>query len=153
MHPTPKFHPTTLTTVSPGPQVPAPRLKPAILLLNGNHYVSAVIWTLLNHFGFEIVSETSGPIGLELARSLFPDAVVLDVNLPGMNGLEICRRLKADPATDTLPVIFCTGQVYLADEAMELGAAAFLDEMSGVIQLPDCLRKILSARTAGSDAV
>jgi CheY-like chemotaxis protein len=100
---------------------------------------------LLNHFNFEVISETSGPVGRELARNLRLDAVVLDVDLPMMNGLEICRQLKADPETRALPVIFCSGQRYLADEAMEVGAAAFLAKPNEVFKLPGCLRQIIAA--------
>ena len=130
---------------------PAGPKKPAVLVVQDDPYVSAVLWTLLNHSGFDVVSETSAPVGWELARSLRLDAVVLDVNLPVINGLEICRRLKADPATHGLPVIFCSGQGYVADEAMELGAAGFLDTMSDLTQLPDCLRKVFSAQRPVGD--
>jgi CheY-like chemotaxis protein len=145
-----KFHRVGPSTSLSGPRSETPSGKPTILVVNGDHYVSAIIWTLLNKFDFDVVSETSGPAGLQLARGLAPDAVVLDVNLPDLNGLEICRRLKADLATRALPVVFCSTQRYLADEAVELGAAAFLDGISGVIQLPACLGNLLSARRAAS---
>jgi CheY-like chemotaxis protein len=147
----PNQFPRARTATSlPGPQSATSSGKPTILVVNGDHYVSAIIWTLLKNFDFDVVSETSGPAGLQLARSLSPDAVVLEVNLPDLNGLEICRRLRADPATRALPVVFCSRQRYLADEAIELGAAAFLDGISGVIQLPACLGNILPARRAAS---
>ena len=116
--------------------------------MEGDLYVSAVLWTLLNRFNFEVTSETSGPVGRELARNLRLDAVVLDVNLPGMNGLEICRQLKADPETRALPVVFCSRQYYLADEAMEVGAAAFLHMPGEINKLVACLEQILCVRTA-----
>jgi CheY-like chemotaxis protein len=143
MRATTHLQPTT-TTALPGQ--PDPASKPTVLVVENDPYISAILWTLLNHFNFQIVSETSGPVGRELARSLSPDAVVLDVDLPGMNGLEICRQLKADPQTRALPVVFCSGQGYLADEALEVGAAAFLKMPGEIIKLPDCLNKILSVR-------
>jgi DNA-binding response OmpR family regulator len=120
--------------------------KPTILVVQSEPYLSAVLWTLLTRNGFRVVSETSGPAGAQLARSLSPEAIVLDVNLPGMNGLEICRQLKEDLETSSIPVVFCTGQHYLADEAMELGAAAFLFVPGDVMRLPERLRVVLSMR-------
>jgi len=137
--------PAAPPTASPGQPGPASARKPTVLVVEDNPYVSAVLWTLLSRFNFEVISETSAPAGRQLARSLRLDAVVLDVNLPGINGLEICRQLKADPETRALPVIFCSSQQYLADEAMEVGAAAFLTKPGEVIKLPDCLRQILAA--------
>jgi CheY-like chemotaxis protein len=140
-----QMRPVAPPTALPDQPDPAALRKPTVLVVQHDPYVSAVLWTLLNHFNFKVVSETSGPVGRQLVRSLSPDAVVLDVDLPGMNGLEICRQLKADPKTRTLPVVFCSGQRYLADEALELGAAAFLDLPGEIIKLPACLREILSA--------
>ncbi len=137
------FHPAT-TTALPGQ--PDPASKPLVLVVEKDTYSSAILWTLLNHFNFKVFCETSGPVGRQLARSLSPDAVVLDVDLPGMNGLEICRQLKVDPKTRPLPVVFCSRQHYLADEAMELGAAAFLDMPNDIVKLPNCLREILSGQ-------
>jgi CheY-like chemotaxis protein len=125
---------------------PASARKPTVLVMEGDPYVSAVLWTLLSRFNFEVFSEISGTVGRDLARNLHLDAVVLDVNLPGMNGLEICRQLKADPETRALPVVFCSRQGYLADEAMEVGAAAFLAKPNEVFKLPGCLSQILAAR-------
>src|SRR6516225_9535090 len=129
--------PAAPPTALPDRPDPASARKPTVLVVEDNPYVSAVLWTLLSRFNFEVISETSAPAGRQLARSLRLDAVVLDVNLPGINGLEICRQLKADPETRALPVIFFSSQQYLADEAMEVGAAAFLTKPGEVIKLPD----------------
>lgn len=117
-----------------------------MLVVQSDAYISAAVWTLLSRRGFRVVCETSGPVGAQLARSLSPDAVVLDVNLAEMNGLEICRQLKASPETRSMPVIFCGGQQYLADEAMELGAAAFLSMPGEIFKLPGCLQAVLALR-------
>ncbi|HLX72619.1 MAG TPA: response regulator [Verrucomicrobiae bacterium] len=121
-------------------------MPPTVLVVQNDAYISAVLWTLLSQRGYRVVCENSGPEGLLLVRSLFPDAVVLDVNLPGVNGLEICRQIKADPDTRSMPVLFCSAQTYLADEAMEFGATAFLSVPGEVIKLPECLRAVLGAR-------
>jgi CheY-like chemotaxis protein len=132
----------------PGQPDPASARKPTVLLLESDPYVAAILWTLLDRSNFQVIRETSGPAGRELARNLRLDAVVLDVDLPVMNGLEICLQLKADPETRALPVVFCSGQRYLADEAMEVGATAFLAKPNEVFKLPGCLRQIIAAGPA-----
>ena len=140
--------PVALLAAGRGQPEPASATKPTVLVVEGDPYVSAILWTLLDRFDFEVISETSGPVGRELARNLRLDAVVLDVDLSVMNGLEICRQLKADPETRALPVVFCSGQDYLADEAMEVGATVFLAEPNEVFKLPGCLRQIIAAGPA-----
>jgi DNA-binding response OmpR family regulator len=120
--------------------------RPMVLTVQSDQCISAVLWTLLTRNGFDVVSETSGLVDALLARSASPDVIVLDVNLPGTNGLELCRRLKADAQTSLIPIIFCSGQHYLADEALELGAAAFLSVPGEIYKLPGCLREILAVR-------
>ena len=57
-----------------------------------------------------------------------PDAILLDVTMPGIDGYEVCRRLKADPATRNIPVLFITGQTDAGSEArgLELGAMDYI---------------------------
>ena len=80
--------------------------------------------------GCETVTANSGSAGLELARTSRPDFIILDIQMPGMDGFQVCKALKADPGTRHIPVIFLTGQP--ADSAMrirglEIGAEAFLN--------------------------
>ncbi len=112
---------------------------PTVLLVEDDPDVSAIMSLLLTDGGFEVSTAWSGPEGLSRARNFAPDIVVLDVNLPGMNGLEICRQLKASPETCGLPVVFCSGERDLAGEAVNLGAAAFLTKPDDILKLADCL--------------
>jgi diguanylate cyclase (GGDEF)-like protein len=78
----------------------------------------------------QVFMATSGPQALALCLSKQPDLVLLDVMMPGMDGFEVCRRLKADPATADIPVIFVTAH---SDEAAEtlgldVGAVDFISK-------------------------
>lgn len=78
----------------------------------------------------QVLMATSGAQALQLAASAQPDLVLIDVVMPGMDGHEVCRRLKADPATRDIPVIFVTAH---GDEAAEvlglqLGAVDFISK-------------------------
>jgi CheY-like chemotaxis protein len=59
---------------------------------------------ILRQAGFEIIEAATGAEALRLAKEN-PDLVILDVNLPDMDGFEVCERIKADPATSLIPVL------------------------------------------------
>ena len=60
--------------------------------------------------GFDVRSQASGYGCLEVARLFDPAVIILDIDMPGMDGIETCRRLKSDPTTSHIPVLFLTGQ-------------------------------------------
>lgn len=70
--------------------------------------IADVLRLYLSRDGFRVAVETTGPAALEAARRLRPAAIVLDVGLPGMDGTEVCRRLRADG--DWTPILFCTAR-------------------------------------------
>lgn len=65
---------------------------------------------LLRSKGYDVLRATSGRAGLQLARNKLPDLVLLDVMLPDLSGLEVCRQIKADPKLMNVFVILCSGQ-------------------------------------------
>jgi len=78
--------------------------------------------------GHDIRVATRGADALDLARRLPPDIILLDVVMPDMDGYEVCRRLKADPATAEIPIIFVTAKFAPEDEAygLSLGAVDYI---------------------------
>jgi PAS domain S-box-containing protein len=86
---------------------------------------------ILRHAGYEVVECTTGGEALRLLRELPPDVVLLDVRLPDMSGLAVCRRIKEDPATAYLPVIQISS-TFLTErdeaEALKHGADIYLTE-------------------------
>ena len=77
---------------------------------------------------YEVLTASSGPAALEIAGRDSPDIVLLDVMMPGMDGLEVCRRLKSDPATRYIPVVMVTALSDVSDRlrGLEVGADDFL---------------------------
>ena len=77
---------------------------------------------------YDVITAYDGPTALAMAASECPDIVLLDVMMPGMDGFEVCRRLKATPETREIPIIFLTGLESDADEALglSLGAEDFI---------------------------
>lgn len=78
--------------------------------------------------GPEILFALDGQEGLEIASNQFPDLILLDILMPGMDGYEVCRRLKAEPRTRNIPVIFITAMDHEEDEAhgLEIGAIDYI---------------------------
>jgi len=76
----------------------------------------------------QVLTATSGAQALQICRTLQPDLVLLDVVMPGIDGHEVCRQLKADPLTRDIPVIFVTSQDDACQETLglELGAVDFI---------------------------
>ena len=86
---------------------------------------------LLKHYikGSSIFTANSGEYGLNLAQKEQPDTILLDINMPGIDGFEVCRRLKTIEETKHIPIILITGMEKDAKKrakGIDLGADAFL---------------------------
>ncbi|MFZ5863650.1 MAG: response regulator transcription factor [Nitrospirota bacterium] len=83
---------------------------------------------LLTHYleqsGYRVRTETTGSAGLRAALERVPDVIILDVMLPGLDGYEVCRRLRNDPATATVPILMLTARGEETDKVrgLEIGA-------------------------------
>ncbi len=103
----------------------APR---TILLVDDEPNVLKMVSRRLTSEGYQVVTALSGEEGLQLAQTQQPDLILLDIMLPKMKGRDVCARLKADPATQEIPVIFLTA-LGLADHVkagMDLGAEDYI---------------------------
>lgn len=97
-----------------------------VLVVEDERAISDLLRLYLSREGFGVHVAIDGPSGLEAARSLHPVAIILDVGLPGMDGTEVCRRLRADG--DWVPVLFCTARDDEVDRVLglELGADDYI---------------------------
>src|SRR4051812_15513573 len=89
-----------------------------------------VLTRVMAHEGYHVVSAISGELALDAVALEKPDIVLLDVNMPSMNGFEVCRHLKSQPATRLLPVILMTGLTAIEDRirGIDAGADDFLSK-------------------------
>ncbi len=87
-----------------------------------------VVGTMLRNAGFEIMPTTSGAQALERVRVQLPDLILLDLMMPEMDGLEVCKRLKAEPLTRQIPVIFLTASNEMEHlvKGFEVGAVDYV---------------------------
>ena len=96
---------------------------PRLLVVDDQPVNIQVLYEIFNR-DHDVYMATSGSQALEVCRSNPPDIILLDVLMPGMDGLEVCVRLKADPATRDIPIIFVTAQDNPDDEVKGLNAGA-----------------------------
>src|SRR6266571_6265787 len=99
-----------------------PRTFRALIIDDDRDLLLLVRKTLEFLAGWEVVTAASGAAGIELARSAVPDVVLVDLMMPEMDGYEVCRRLKAEPATREVPVIFVSVHGEAVDKVKAFGA-------------------------------
>jgi len=75
---------------------------------------------------FTVKAATNGMVALKIAGKQPPDLVLLDIQMPGMDGYEVCRQLKADPATAAIPVVFLTGESGVDAEVAAAGGCGYI---------------------------
>jgi two-component system alkaline phosphatase synthesis response regulator PhoP len=102
--------------------------KATILIVDDEEDIIELVKLNLNREGYQMLACTTGEKALELAGSKRPDLVILDLMLPGIDGMEVCRRLKADPETQQIPVLMLTAKGEEADivAGLELGASDYV---------------------------
>jgi DNA-binding response OmpR family regulator len=99
---------------------------------------------------YQIVEATRGTEALIVAQKEHPDLFLLDVNMPDLNGLEVCRRLKADPNFKDTPVVMLTSASEDADRAagMAAGADTYLTKPFSPLELLEAIQQQLSLGSA-----
>jgi len=92
----------------------------------------------------EVITAIQGRLGLDLARQHIPDVVLLDLHLPDMPGQEVLRRLRADPATASVPVVITTADASpgQAERLIEQGATAYLTKPLDLVELFDLIERV-----------
>jgi diguanylate cyclase (GGDEF)-like protein len=99
-----------------------------VLLIDDSQAIHALVRSRLADEPVTLVSAYSGREGLTAAHQYNPELILLDVDLPDVEGLEVCRQLKADAATSSIPIIFLAGRISPDDRiySPEAGAADFI---------------------------
>jgi two-component system, cell cycle response regulator DivK len=103
-----------------------PDSAPLVLVVDDVEDNRDVYDQFLRHAGFRVAMASDGEDGLAKSVTLQPDVIILDLGLPRMDGWEVARRLKANQATKTIPIVALTGHV--TKEARATALAAGVDE-------------------------
>ena len=114
-------------------------MKKKFLLIEDNEQNRYLVTFLLTQRGHEVVPAESGPVGIELAGRIRPDLILLDIQLPGMDGYAVARALKSDPALHPVPIVAVTSYAMLGDREQALAAGC-----NGYIEKPINPRTIVA---------
>src|SRR5207249_2448835 len=99
-------------------------MKPRILIVDDEPEAIKLVEFNLKQAGFEVVAAADGATALKKTRELLPSLIVLDLMLPEMDGLDVCKILRRDPATAGIPILMLTAKAAEIDRVLglELGA-------------------------------
>jgi two-component system phosphate regulon response regulator PhoB len=124
-----------------------------VLVVDDEREILELVKYNLEREGYRVTVVTSGEDALAATRRKMPDVVVLDLMLPGVDGLEVCRRLKADPATRAIPIVMLTAKGSEADivTGLELGAADYVTKPFSPRVLTARIRAVLRRAQEGDD--
>ena len=101
--------------------------------------------------GIEVLEAGDGVSGLEVARKDKPDAILLDVMMPGLNGWNVAEQLLADEATSAIPIIFLTARADLRDRVrgMDAGGLDYITKPFNPLELAKLVREVVDAVERG----
>ena len=121
-------------------------MKPKILVVDDEPEAVELVEFNLKQSGYAVTTAGNGADALKKARSQSPDLIVLDVMLPEMDGFEICKTLRLDPATARVPVLMLTAKAAEIDRVLglELGADDYLTKPFSPRELLLRIKKILA---------
>lgn len=120
-----------------------------ILCIEDNDSNMRLVSRIVEGERHEFLTAADGTAALAIARSEQPDLILLDINIPGMNGLELAQHLKGDATLAAIPVIATTANVLLGDRerCLDAGCDAYLPKPLDVRELQALLRRYLGSPT------
>jgi two-component system, cell cycle response regulator DivK len=137
------------------PQRPASAGK-RVLVVEDNPLNMKLFSAMIAAEGYEVLEAKSGQDGLELAQRQRPDLIIMDIQLPGMSGLEVTQSLKADAATHDIPIIATTAFATRGDEEiiMASGCDAYMAKPIAISQFLELIESFMAsaARRAACSA-
>ena len=121
-----------------------------VLIIEDNDKNLELVRDILQAKGYSTLEAGTAESGLELARREAPDLVLMDIQLPGMDGIQALKALRASPATSALPVVAITASVMMADreQIMRAGFDGFIEKPITVRSFLEVVEGALQARPA-----
>jgi DNA-binding response OmpR family regulator len=118
---------------------------PRVLIVDDDKVIQQLLEVNLELEGYEVAKASNGEEALAMVHDFAPDLVLLDVMMPKLDGREVCRRIKSDPATGGIPVIFLSARAQDMDvtSGLELGASAYITKPFDPVDLLETVSKVL----------
>ena len=142
---------STLTAVSATPTTVTPRAR--VLVIEDERGLTEVLTYNLQREGYETFVAHDGQEGLRKAQTLLPELILLDLMLPIMNGLEVCRQLKAGERTRDIPIVMLTAKTEETDQVVgfSMGADDYVNKPFSVKALMARIKALQRRRDGTSD--
>jgi CheY-like chemotaxis protein len=134
--------------VAPAGPAAAPPHPATVLCIDDDRLVLGVCTSALEARGHRVVMATHGQAGLAAAAQERPDLILLDILMPGMDGLEVCRRLRADPEHRDTPIILLTASTdaSLAEQGAAAGATLVMRKPFGTDAIVETTERLLARK-------
>ncbi len=125
----------------------------SILIIDDEPDIVRLLDFNLTKADYAVLTAKDGESGLALARKHAPDAILLDVMMPGLDGLEVCKRLRSDPATARIPILMLTAKAEEGDRVvgLELGADDYVTKPFAIRELLARVKALLRRAEAASE--
>jgi two-component system alkaline phosphatase synthesis response regulator PhoP len=122
-----------------------------ILVIEDDAIASRLIEYTLGKEGYEVLLAKNGLEGISKARSEEPDLIILDIMLPGIDGFEVCHRLRSEPQTAHLPILMLSGKAQEIDKAtgLKVGADDYVTKPASPRELANRVKALLERKVAG----
>lgn len=119
-----------------------------ILVIEDDPAISRLVDYSLRHEGYEVITAANGLEGIRKARLEAPDVVILDVMLPGMDGFEICHRLRSEPDTAQLRILMFSAKAQEIDKntGLKVGADDYLPKPAAPAEIVSRVEKLLAKK-------
>jgi two-component system response regulator MtrA len=116
-----------------------------VLIADDDADILLLVKAVLERSGHEVVAVSDGAEALAIVRARKPDLAVLDISMPEVDGLEVLRRLRADPTTSELPVVLLSARAQEADveRGFAIGASAYLKKPFSPRELSEHVAELL----------
>ncbi len=123
-----------------------------ILIIEDDPSASRLAGYALEREGYQIVTAANGVDGMRKAQEEQPDLLILDVMLPGLDGFEICHRLRAESGSDHLPILMISAKAQESDKAtgLKVGADEYLVKPADPAEVVDRVENLLARKTAAA---
>jgi two-component system phosphate regulon response regulator PhoB len=127
--------------------------KPTILVVDDEEDIVELVELNIAREGYRVLACGTGEQALKLAGSKLPSLVILDLMLPGIDGLEVCKKLKSDPKTENIPIVMLTAKGEESDivTGLELGADDYITKPFSGKVLVARVRRILRRMVTAAD--
>jgi len=122
--------------------------KKHILIIDDDALIRRLFGGKLASAGFEVLYSRDGDEGREIARRLQPDLILLDIRMPGSDGYAVAQRLKEEPKTSSIPIIFLTNEDFSAEAekaVKELWVADYIHKSIDLKELVKRIKKVLAS--------